>query len=318
MNKKLKALSLLTIFLSQAAIANECDTPCEPCEQTSPFCGGYVGANFNFGSVNFLSNATTAFELDVSDSITPQTSDFLLLEDSRRDFCLREALNAVGGGVTLGWSWANTCWYLAAELNGLFYGNPTSTISDNSCQKECTEKCCGYVSVLDSQLKVTDSELIDVTRFIYQHRYKNNVRIDGIAKFGFLLNPNTALYILGGGSGLLIQYSNTSTATGNFTSAPNRLIFLNNPDSSFCCNKWIGGGTVGAGLKSTWCNCLDVILEARYAKYQNACYLNNKINDVSDAFQPDPYIEAAEFSNKDNTKFKTDSYMGLIGLNWRF
>ncbi len=319
MNKKLKALFSLTLLLSQAAIANECNTSCEPCEQTSPFCGGYVGANFNFGSVNFLSSQTVLTENTEQVTSTPPT--FALTEVIRKDSCLREAINTVGGGVTLGYAWANSCWYLAAEFNGLFYGNPNSELSDDCCDTSCRDKCCGYTSNIHRRLVGKDSPgWIDGTNTTHTHEYSNNVRLDGIAKVGFLVNPSTALYLLGGGSGLLVKYSEFVDSRHDISPSGSKFYIESHNDvsNSFCCNKWIGGGTLGAGLKSTWCNCFDLVIEARYAKYANTCYKNTKPNDLSEVFNQQSDKPAAEFSEEDNTKFKTDSYLGLVGINWRF
>ncbi len=319
MNKKLKVLFSLALLLSKEVFAHENETQCEPCKEVNVFCGGYVGANFNFGSVNFLSTQEVKTEVANQTAIYPQLS-FSLAEDTRKDSCLREALNTVGGGVTLGWAWANSCWYLAAEFNGLFYGNPSSNISNDCCDTECKTKCCGYASSIDRRTHANNSEeWVDVEKIIYGHNYKNNVRLDGVAKVGFLSNPNTAFYLLGGGSGLLVQYSNSINHTEEVSDAIN--IYsppLNDVNNSFCCNKWIGGGTIGAGLRSTWCDCFDVVLEARYARYANTCFSNNKVNDVSDEFQPNPNIPPAEFAEEDSTKFRTDSYLALVGINWRF
>ncbi len=316
MNKKLKALFALTVLLSRASIAYECNTSWEPCEQTSPFCGGYIGANFNFGSVSFLKNQTMTTELATEEN---GINEFFLLEDARRDFCLHEALNTVGGGLTLGWSWSNSCWYLATEFNGLFYSNPSSNSPNDSCDTTCDKKCCGYLSIQDNQLKADtpDPELNDITRLIYQHNYKNNVRLDGIIKFGFLSNQNTALYLLAGGSGLLVKYEKSFSATSNFTIYPDRLTLFNDPNNSSCCNKWIGGGTFGVGLRSSWRNCFDLFVEGRYAKYTNTCYNTNKPNNVSDGFKPN-YLIPAESSEIDTIKFKTSSYLILTGINWLF
>ncbi len=317
MNKKLKVLFSLTLLLSQAAIANECDTPCEPCEQTSPFCGGYVGANFNFGSVNFLSNQAVRTEAIFEYTEKALQEGILLVENNNKQTCLREALNAIGGGVTLGWAWANSCWYLAAEFNGLFYGNPSLNISNDCDNTKCEDKCCEYT--LNNKMRVADEgdgsfkDTIDLT---YIHNYKNNVRLDGIVKAGFLANPNTALYILAGGSGLLVKYSESANATNDFSPINDRFHLLNNPNNEFCCNKWIGGGTFGVGLRSSWRNCFDLFVEGRYARYQSTCYSNSQPNDFDD-FSNEMLIPN-DLSEEDNTRFRTDSYLALVGINWRF
>ncbi len=326
MNKKLRILFSLTLLISKAAFADsgyECESPCEPvcdpCEQPDNiFCGGYIGANFNFGSVNFLSQSSIKTEDDLIDTSGIESQDSItsttIYKTNRQDCYLREAINAVGGGLTLGWGWANPCWYLAAEFNGLFYGNPNSSLSD-CCDDICDTNCCKqYLSTVNSEYSVDGQELTSANR-TYSHGYKNNVRLDGVVKVGFLANPNAVLYLLAGGSGLLVQYNNCFN-----TSYSEAYESQNSVDNTFCCSKWVGGGTFGFGTRLAWCDCLDLVVEARYARYSNTCYSNSKANEIVDDSQE--FIFTDEFrddlSQEDTTKFRADAYLGLIGLNWRF
>ncbi len=318
MNKKLKFFLPLMLLLSGVSrnleAHSDCDTSCEPVNQ---FCGGYVGANFNFGSVNFLSQSNTFDEQDVTFNGDMGTVS-RAFQNNVQGCGLREAINAVGGGVSLGWNWSNSCWYLAAEFNGIFYGNPCSSLNkgcDDSCNSDCDTKCCNQFSLNIDDNMSTQGVMDDMVMWRpnqqYIHGYKNNVRLDGVVKLGLMLSPCSAVYLLGGGSGLLVKYNQSILTT---IQSDSMYVLQNNPNNSFCCNKWIGGGTLGFGLKNSFSDCFDLTVEARYARYQNWCNLINQNNEVGSDFTA-PY---GDVSVRSQSNVRTDSYLGLIGLNWRF
>ncbi len=346
MNKKISFLLLsILLFTTKAYSAqayygyNPTQEPEEP-EHVSSFCGGYVGANFNFGSLHFLSQSSVSTEIDSSLLVEDSNFQSAMLSESKNSG-LRESLNTIGGGITFGWSWTNSCWYLATELNGFFYSNFGSTFSCDPCYPNnnnnqfVSEKRNSSKSIMQGNDSNDTLTILNSPKQTYSHSYQSNIRLDGIVKLGFLVSPSTALYVLGGGSGLPIKYGESVLVDPNgsviFSGEESSFRTLSlctdnitDPSNSLCCTKWTGGGTVGFGIKALWCDCFEFSTEVRYARYVSICLSNNKRNNSgsSNLAPKDSENETeeifGEFAERDNIKFRTDSFLGLIGVNWHF
>ncbi len=316
-------LSLVFLLSNVTSVESYYDCYSDLFEPVNQFCGLYVGANFNFGSVNFLSQTNAFTEQDLTDP----SGDAFIFQNGVQGCGIRESINALGGGVTAGWNWSNKCWYLAVEFNGIFYGNPCTLVCNDCCDtdscdsklsKHCNISACNqFLLNVDKSVSGGGSSFDVLPSEQYLHSYKNNVRLDAVFKVGLLTNPCTTVYLLAGGGGLLVEYSQSLT-----TEIQNDSVYTlqNNPDNSFCCDKWLSGGTVGFGLKNILHDCFDLVMEFRYARYKNWCGRVRQENVVNSEFvsPDDAEVLPGEFSVESKTTFKTDSYLGLIGLNWHF
>ncbi len=312
MNAKIKVLILSSLLLSEFLIESHsvCEEPCEP---TSLFCGGYVGSNFNFGSINFLSKQCNFTELDMTYVSSSDGRSYTVIERGDDAVGTRRAINSLGAGLTFGWDWSNPWLYLAAEFDGIFYGNPCKDLCDESCG---INGCNRSLSNGDAKQSINGGDFIKDPHLNFERYYKSNVRLDGIVKIGFLAGPRTVFYLLGGGSGLFITYKQSIGIDDKDTP----IIVQNNPVDEYCCTKLIGGGTIGFGMKVSWCKCFDLLVEGRYARYLNWCSSSQQPNVVSPAFISPIGAEVTpgDIAVETQTTFRTDSYLALVGLNWHF
>ncbi len=342
MNKKLKVLFSLSLLLSAPMLANteyNCEEQCEEtCEARRNFCGGYVGANFNFGSVNFLSQSAVETALDSYVPFGDGLSIAGSIDYNVASSGLREAINTIGGGVNLGYEWSNSCVYLAAEFNGYFYSNYSANFSCDPCfpNNNGNQYATEISSESDFILNNGDQSInLDLTTPVtrYAHGYQNNVRLDGVVKIGFEVNPSTVVYALGGGSGLPIRYSQSieagkigaiglSFGGESFNLATSN---LTDPANSICCTKWVGGGTVGFGLKALFCDCFDLGAEVRYARYSSLCFNDLKPSESLALVQDQNPSADSDFDNvfgdnveQSQVKFRPDAFLGSLNFNWRF